>query len=331
MNQREIIVRNLEMTGPERIGLAFSAPGRVNDIVGAGLDRSKTFVQKTWSEAGFDYYDDAWGNTWYRVSGMSKGGEIFRPALADWSGLEKLALPDYDDPARYEKARAAFAGAGDRYRMGYLPGFPFAICRYLRKMEVYFQDLVLERENIDRLHDLVTGLLEKMIDLWAGAGADGVFFCEDWGTQERLLISPKMWREIFGPIYRRLCGRARRAGLHVLMHSCGYNRDILDDLAEAGVNAFQFDQPALYGLESLAAKMRRLRVCLFSPVDIQRVMPTGDPDLIAGQARKMADLFGNGEGGLIARAYGDLPGIGVTPEADECAYRAFLENASLPR
>jgi hypothetical protein len=52
----------------------------------------------------------------------------------------------------------------------------------------------------------------------AKAGADAVFFCEDWGTQERLLVSPGMWREIFAPLYERLCAAAKEAGLYVLMH-----------------------------------------------------------------------------------------------------------------
>ncbi len=51
-------------------------------------------------------------------------------------------------------------------------------------------------------------------------------------------------------------------------------------------------------------------------------MPTGDRDLIEGYARRMVDLFGNG-GGLIAKNYGDLHGIGVEQEWDQWAYEVF--------
>ena len=326
MTSREVIRAILNGGPAPRIGFGFGG-GRRNDFCGCGPTPSKTWESKQWVDGNFEYHTDEWGNVWYRVLGMSKGGEIFRPALEDWSQLDSYVLPDLDDPARFEQARQVFANDKERYRVGSLPGFTFNICRYLRKMEMYFQDLILEREHIDLLHERVTSLVERIIVLHAQAGADGVSFCEDWGTQDRLLVSPGMWRDIFKPLFRRLCHTAHDHGLHVIMHSCGNDRDILGDLAEVGIDCFQFDQPALYGLEWLADKLNTLRVCLYSPVDIQRIMPTGDRALIEGNAREMVDLFGRGPG-LIAKNYGDLAGIGVQPEWDQWAYDAFVDAGS---
>jgi uroporphyrinogen decarboxylase len=328
MTPKEIIKRNLEFDKPERIGMRFGN-GRMNDFRGARIGPSKTRSPEKWSEGGFEYSYDEWGNLWHRVEGKSAKGEIFRPALEDWSKLDKLKLPDYDEPSRYTGAKRTFQESPGMYHTGGVPGFPFAICRYLRKMEIYLQDLLLERKNTDKLHRRVTELLEKVIDRWAEAGADGISFCEDWGTQNGLLVSPAMWREIFKPIYARLCGRAREKGMHVLMHSCGYNREILEDLAETGVNCFLFDQPALYGLEELSRILKRIKVCLCSPVDIQKVLPTGDVKLAEEHAKKMIELFGKPDGGFIADSYGDLHGAGIPEEADEAAYRAFYGNRFL--
>lgn len=325
MTPREIIIRNLEFDKPERIGMKFGK-GRMNDFLGGGLGPSKSPDRGKWSENGFEYNYDEWGNLWHRLEGKSAKGEIARPALEDWSKLAELKLPDLDEASRYAAAAESFRARPDLYRLGGVPGFPFAICRYLRKMEVYLQDLILERENIDILHEKVTGLLENVITRWADAGADGIAFCEDWGTQQGLLVGPAMWREIFKPLYKRLCGRARERGMHVLMHSCGYNREILEDLAEAGVNCFLFDQPALYGLEELSEVLKKIKVCLCSPVDIQKVLPTGDIELVKEHAKKMVELFGRPDGGFIADSYGDLHGAGIPEEADEAAYRTFLEN-----
>ena len=330
MTPREIIRRNLDFTGPERFGFQYGGyQDAVHDFCSAGLGPSPTYEQRRWVEGNMEYYDDQWGNVWFRIVDMGKGGEIYQPALEDWAQLQDYELPDLTLPERYEKAREAFAAQPDLYHVGGVPGFPFAICRYLRKMEVYFQDLMLERENIDELHDRVTTLLEGVMRRYAEAGADGVMFCEDWGTQERLLVSPEMWREIFKPLFKRLCGTAHECGMHVLMHSCGYNWAILDDLAEVGVNAFQFDQPHIYGIERLAEKLQGLRVCLYSPVDIQQILPTGDKNLIVSEARKMVRLFSGEHGGLIVKNYGDLPGIGVETEWDRWAYDAFLEAAGM--
>ncbi|GAI46819.1 unnamed protein product, partial [marine sediment metagenome] len=101
------------------------------------------------------------------------------------------------------------------------------------------------------------------------------------------------------------------------------------DLAEVGVNCFQFDQPALYGLERLAEKLQNLKVCLYSPVDIQRVLPTGNRTLIIDEAQGMVRLFYGEHGGFIAKNYSDLKGIGVNPEWDQWAYESFLKNKDL--
>ncbi len=329
MSPREVIWRNLCFDDPERIGLAFDR-GRLNDFCSAGLSPSSGWKQKKWVEGEFEYYDDEWGNIWRRIVDKSSGGEIYQPALTDWSLLKDYRWPDLDAPYRYLEARMIFSQEKEKFRLAGLPGFPFAICRYLRKMEVYFQDLVLERAKIDFLHEQVTSLLERMIQQYGQAGADGIFFCEDWGTQERLLISPKMWREIFKPLFQRLCRTARDYGLAVIMHSCGYNWEILDDLSEVGINCFQFDQPALYGLETLAAKLKSLKVCLFAPVDIQKILPTGKKALIEAEARKMVQFFGCPHGGFIAKNYPDLEGIGVKVAWDEWAYQTFVDSMYLP-
>ncbi|MDD5676389.1 MAG: uroporphyrinogen decarboxylase family protein [Kiritimatiellae bacterium] len=328
MTSREIIKRNLSSGNASRFGMNFGG-GRQEDFVGAGPSASAIWTKKTWTEGVTEFSTDEWGNTWHRLVGMSAGGEIFKPALQDWNQLKDWRLPDFGEAKRYASVQTAFESWPDKFHMGCLPGFPFAISRYLRKMEIYFQDLILEREHIDELHDKVTGLLEKMIRQFSAAGADGVFFCEDWGIQDRLLIHPDMWREIFKPLYRRLCDAAHKAGIQVLMHSCGYNWAILDDLAEVGINAFQFDQPEIYGIERLAAKLKPLGVCLWSPVDIQKIMPTGNRELIEKTAERMVELFFNQNGRFIAKNYGDLKGIGVKPEWDLWAYARFAALAKI--
>ena len=325
MTPREIIYANLEHQGPDRPGMDFSGD-RLNDFRWAGLSPSLTYQPKIWVEGNMEYSVDEWGNVWRRIVGMSQSGEIFTPALADWGSLDKLQLPDYDDPRRYEGMRQAFAQPTDRFKLVFLPGWVFASSRYLRKMEIYFMDLVEYREEIDRLHALVTGLFERTIRLCGDAGAEGIIFCEDLGVQDRVLIGPAMWRDVFKPHYQRLTAAAHESGMKVFMHSCGYNWELIDDLVDAGIDCFQFDQPAAYDLPALAAKFKQHKVALFSPVDIQQVMPTGDRAYIEAEAERLVKTF---NGFLIAKNYGDLHGIGVQEEWDMWAYRAVLKAAGI--
>jgi len=321
MTSREIILANISHDSPPRPGFNFDR-GRRNDMCIAGLAGPRTTDLRVWVEGGIEYREDEWGNIWHRFVSRSAGGEVFRPAIEDWDQLKDLRFPDYDDPVRYEGMRAAFARETERFRLAFVPGWVFASSRYLRKMEIYFADLVLHRDKIDELHEMVSTLFEAVIRLCAAAGADGIFFCEDLGTQDRLLMSPGMWRDIFAPHYRRLCDTAHACGLKVLMHSCGYNWELLDDLIEVGIDCFQFDQPLAYDLPALAAKLAANRVGLWAPVDIQKVMPSGDRELIERETRRMVETF---RGGLIMKNYPDLHGIGVKEEWDDWAYHAVLD------
>ncbi len=318
LTPREVIRQNIECRCEERIGLNFDRDRR-NDFAGCGVNDG--FKAEVWTEGEIEFRTDAWGNVWHRISGMSQGGEIFKPALDTWDKLEGLQLPDLANPAFFQGARDLAASGTDRFRLGWMPGWPFATCRYLRKMEIYFLDLIEERERIDILHDRVTTMLEGVIEQYGKAGVDGIMFCEDLGIQDRTLMSPAMWRDIFRPLYERLTGKAHQYGMKVIQHSCGYNWALVDDLCEAGIDCLQFDQPAVYDLPALAAKLRKHGVGLYSPCDIQKVLPTGDRELIERETRRMVDTF---RGGLIAKNYPDLPGIGVKNEWDDWAYEAFV-------
>lgn len=320
LTPREVVIQNIECRCEERIGLNFDRDRR-NDFVGAGIDHG--FKPKVWIEGRYEYSTDLWGNTWHRIVGLSQGGEVFKPALESWDQLDRLNLPDLDNPVHYRGARDLAASGRDTFRVGWLPGWPFATCRYMRKMEIYFMDLIENRDHIDVLHDRVTSLYERVIDRFGEAGMDGVMFCEDLGIQDRTLMSPDMWRDIFRPLYERLTSRAHRHGIKVIQHSCGYNWALVDDLCEAGIDCLQFDQPAVYDQPALAAKLRAHGVGLYSPCDIQKVLPTGDRALIERETRRLVDTF---RGGLIAKNYGDLNGIGVKPEWDQWAYEEFLRS-----
>jgi len=320
MIPREIITSNIEFSASDRIGFNFTnGENRINDLTGASCDHD--IETKRWEEGEVEYSTDIWGNVWHRIKGLSQGGEVYKAVLEDWNDLDHIQLPDLDNPAYYENARRLGASDTGLFRVGWMLGWPFAICRYMRKMEVYFEDLVTARGQIDALHDRVTTLLEGVIDRYGEAGMDGIMFCEDLGTQNRLLMSPAMWRDIFAPLYERLTGRAHRYGIKVIQHSCGYNFDLVDDLCAAGIDCLQFDQPAVYDLPALAEKLSRHGVGLFAPCDIQKVLPTGDRALIEQETERLVNTF---RGGLIAKNYGDLHGIGVEPQWDQWAYDTFV-------
>ena len=151
---------------------------------------------------------------------------------------------------------------------------------------------------------------------------------DDWGTQDRTFISPESFRTLFKPAYKKVADAAHEAGMKVFLHSCGYIYDFIEDFIDAGIDVFQFDQPDAYPAEVLAGEFAH-RVSFHSPVDIQKVLPTGDRELIESRARAMCDLFREAGGGWIAKDYPTYRDIGVEGEWAKWAQTVITENSTI--
>ena len=251
MNSREIVQRTIEFSEPERIAASFPLP-YWNDMCHSRY--TLPGFSRDWQPTtlGRQEYIDEWGNTWGRVDSTSKG-EVIRGALDDWADLEKLSLPDLANPSHFERVRQiCSAPDNDEWRIGSLPGFPFNIARKMRRLDAFLMDLITVPDQVDILLSRIEALLSSTIIQYAQAGVDCVMFPEDWGTQQSLMISPKMWRRVFKPGFTRLCATAHENGIKVFMHSCGKITAIIPDLIEAGIDVLQFDQPTLHGIDTLA-------------------------------------------------------------------------------
>ena len=97
------------------------------------------------------------------------------------------------------------------------------------------------------------------------------------------------------------------------VHSCGYVYEIIEDFIDVGVDILQLDQPELMGVERLSREFGG-RVTFWCPVDIQKIMVTGDRALIESNTEKMMDYFGHFKGGFIAKDYPQWEAVGVREE-----------------
>jgi uroporphyrinogen decarboxylase len=153
---------------------------------------------------------------------------------------------------------------------------------------------------------------------------------EDWGTQDRLLVSPDCWRAMFKPGFKTLCDTAHARGLAVFLHSCGKTTAVIEDWIEVGIDVCQFHQPELHGIDFLAEHFGG-RMHFWCPVDIQRTLQTRDAAQIEAAAREYIEKLGCFGGGFMAGYYQDNEGIGLDPEWQAIASRAFMQyGAPLP-
>jgi len=326
---REIVKAALHFQHPARIPFTLPKPWQ-RDLMGVGREPARNRKQSGWERRGDAWYrTDEMGNIWRRVVETTSGEVLEGVIEKDWRLLDSYEWPDVADPAIWEKAaaRCRELHAQGFYVLGSI-NWPFNTTRYMRRLEVYLADLIGERENVLRLLGRGTDMTVTEIENYARIGADGVFGCEDWGTQDRLLVSPKMWREIFKPVFRRICEAAHARGIEVFLHSCGHVTEVMDDWVEVGLDCCQFDQPELHGIDYLAERYRG-RLTIWSPVDIQRTLQTRDVKKIQRAAKEYVEKLGGAGrggqavGGFIAGYYGSNEGIGLDPKVQAAACRAF--------
>ena len=326
MTSREMVQASLAFAGPPRIpyGMGGGFPSDLRYVSREGAPNSRA---RGW-ERREGYWDmvDEWGNEWRRVSEKTAQGEVSHGALEDsWELLESYDWPRTGEPQLYERARHQCREYHEQgyYVLGSM-GWPFAISRYLRRMENFLADVAGEPEMVGRLLGKVTDLLEVEIYRLAEAGVDGVMTCEDWGTQDRLLVHPRTFRTLFGPCFQRLCGAARSRGLTVWLHSCGHVTEVIEDWVGYGIAVCQFDQPELHGIDYLAQRWGG-RLHFWCPVDIQKTLQTRELARIERAAREYVEQLGCFGGGFIAGYYGSNEGIGMDPEIQAIACRAFMK------
>lgn len=318
MTSREIVARTLAFEGPDRVARSFPPSDFVSasPVMHHPQGEWRRVDGREWRRI------DEWGNVWGRVDETSKG-EIVQGALTDLDDVETFPLPDFSDPQAYEAAAEKFAAHADLWHVGGIHGFSFSVARKLRRMEQYLVDLLLDRERIAILHDRIDDQIEAQMAGMRQAGADSIMIAEDWGTQLAMLISPDLWREEFKPRFARLCASAHALGLKAFMHSCGRMTAIIPDLIEAGVDLLQFDQPALHGIDTLAAFQELGTITFWCPVDIQTTLQTKDEATIRGEASKMLEKLWRGRGGFVAGFYGDEVSIGLEPRWQAAASDEF--------
>jgi uroporphyrinogen decarboxylase len=201
---------------------------------------------------------------------------------------------------------------------------------YLRGMDRTMLDLALEP-------DFAAALFARIARFYLDCNAamfaetrgclDLFFMGDDFGTQSGLLVGPEMWRRFFAPHLAAFAAQARAAGLAVMLHSCGAIAELLDDLAECGVDVVNPVQPGAAGMDPADLKRRfGERLCVHGAIDIQRTLPKGTPEQVRAEVRARFRDLGAGGGYIAAPSHNlqpDVPTANVLAlfdEARKCLY-----------
>lgn len=312
MNGREMVLKTVHFQSPK--GLAMTLPKEYRyDFYGWGPNPSP--------DARCKKGVDEWGAVWDNI-GTTSLGEVKQFPLLDWEDFPKLKIPDVREERRWKGIEEVREKAGDKFLCG--SGFSiYERLHFIRSLENTWIDIYENPEKLCELMDILVDMNLYAIEMYGKYGFDGLMFCDDWGLQDSLMISPKHWRELWKPRYQRIFEAAHKAGLVTILHSCGYIVDILDDLIEAGLDVIQMDQQMNMGLDLLSRRFRG-RITFYCPVDIQAVMAFGNESTIRAYCREMVSKLGTPTGGFIAGYYSSPQSVGHTPEAIRAMCEEFM-------
>jgi uroporphyrinogen decarboxylase len=312
MTPREVVARTIRFEGADRIPYALPEPYGT-DFAWVGMTPSPDARPKQGI--------DEWGCVWENI-GISNLGEVKHFPLKAWSDWEALTIPDIADPRRWRDLEGARERAGDRFLLGNGISL-YERAHFIRGLEALWMDIHLAPDDLGRLLDVLVEMNLYAIERYAEAGADGYMFCDDWGLQHGLMISPNSWRALWKPRYARVHAAAHDAGLLTLLHSCGDITQIMEDLIEIGLDVIQMDQQENMGVDLLGERFGG-RITFWCPVDIQQTMVHGTLDEIRAYCRKLVTTLGRPEGGFIAQWYGDPAGAGHRQKAIEAMSEEFV-------
>lgn len=227
--------------------------------------------------------------------------------------LETYPWPDMDDPYRVSHLRQQAMKLNEENQYAIL-ATPWLLFPLERGFEMQGMDKFLL--NMAMAPDFAQALLRKNLELsktlmghfleQCGDVIDIIKIGDDLGTQERLLISPRMYRQMLKPLHAELIQFIKEhTRARVFFHSDGDIFDLIEDFIEIGVdilNPIQTSAGKMADLEGLKKRYDK-RIVFCGAIDTQKVLPFGTPEEVRQEVRRVMNILGQGGGYMLASVH----------------------------
>jgi uroporphyrinogen decarboxylase len=237
--------------------------------------------------------------------------------LAEATTIEELEAyngwPDMDDPYRVAHVREEAAGlaAENQYAILATPWlmFPFERAFGLQGMDTFLMNLAIHPEFAEALLkknlELCKQLLGHFLDA-IGENIDMIKIGDDLGSQDRLMISPRMYRKMLKPLHADLIAFIKeRTRAKVFFHTDGDVFDLIEDFIEIGVDVLNPIQTSAGKMADLAGLKESYgsRLVFCGAMDTQHVLPHGTPDEVRAEVKRVISILGEGGGYMLASVH----------------------------
>jgi uroporphyrinogen decarboxylase len=133
---------------------------------------------------------------------------------------------------------------------------------------------------------------ERLLEYYAAVlRSDSVGACfanDDWGYQTSTLLSPDALRRLVFPWYRRIVEIAHAAGKPVILHSCGYYEEIIEDIiGDMGFDGRHSYEDQIMPVEDAYERLCG-RIAVLGGIDVDFICRSG-PEEVYSRARSMLE------------------------------------------
>lgn len=330
MTSKQLVKNAIHFKGIDRVPINFNISEVISpisyddDIIWASLDPNPDFTARSSNNK---RYENEWGVVFESIN--TAIGEAAISPIKSPEDIADYEIPDLGAAYRFETAKKTVHDNPDKYVLGVLGASNTAAMLFMLLLDLFgFEEcmvnLALYQEEVEGLISRITDQHIRSIEGFAKAGVNGIIAGDDLGLQDRLIISPDMWRAMFKPYYKKIIDAVHRNNLDMMLHICGNITEIIEDLIEIGLDVLQIDQQDNMGIEILGERYKG-RITFFCPVDIQTTLCTGELDKIKEKAIQLLNCFGSSEGGFLAKMYPQPSSIGISRESMETMCRTFIE------
>jgi len=274
---------------------------------------------------------DEFGVTWSMPDDQRLYMDVSHHPLADATieEVEAYPFPRGDDPGRFVGLRQRALNVRNHTPYALVSGISGVIyetCWYMRGLEAWYVDLLMQPEFCE-------ALLDKVLAFWmdwfrvfldeVGDLVDVITVGDDLAGQEGPLFRPALYREIVKPRQKCLLQYIRsRTEAKIWYHTCGACHEYIPDLRDNGVDILNPVQISAKDMDPAALKERFGETMVFwgGAIDAQHILPVASPEDVRQHVRRHLKVFKPG-GGYVFNNVHNIQ-AGVPPENVMAMYDA---------
>lgn len=273
-----------------------------NDMILTGHGFANSYYQNLKND-----YTCEWGIDWRIVEYKTNNEtgiytEIYRHPLAEDTIIDTYVPPDPTVESRYGPSRRLIEDYGKEYAIvGVIVCTIFEAAWALRGLDKLMIDFVTNEELTNKILDIPFNYHLYAGKKLASLGVDIIWTGDDMGSQDRMLMSPVLWRKFFKPRMAKLYSELKKINpdLKIAYHSDGTIYPIIDDLVEIGLDILNPIQPR--SMDPYYLKKRYGKSLSFwGSIDIQGTLPFGTTKEIIKEVKERCEIMGKNGGFIIS-------------------------------